>query len=261
MRERVSGLKKKLSDIDSAEAQSLKIIADYLIPKSIWIIGGDGWAYDIGYGGLDHVLSLNHNVNILVLDTGVYSNTGGQSSKATPLGAAAKFASSGKAMEKKDLGLMAMSYGHVYVASIALAANAVQTINAILEAESYEGPSLIIAYSQCVAHGYALKQGPAQQKLAVESGMWPLYRFDPRRAASGNPPLTIDAQGGKIPVQEYMQNETRFKVVEKINPEAFKSFAERSQAGAKRRVEIYRHLSQFSLSTEKKEDERPEDAQ
>jgi pyruvate-ferredoxin/flavodoxin oxidoreductase len=261
IRERVSGLKKKLSEIGSAEAQSLEMLADYLVPKSIWIIGGDGWAYDIGYGGLDHVLSLNHNVNILVLDTGVYSNTGGQASKATPLGAAAKFASSGKAMEKKDLGLMAMSYGHVYVASIALAANPVQTVNAIVEAESYEGPSLIIAYSQCVAHGYDLKQGPAQQKLAVESGMWPLYRFDPRRAASGNPPLTIDAQGGKIPVQEYMQNETRFKVVEKINPEAFKSFAERSQTGAKRRVEIYRHLSQFSLSTEKKDDERPEDGQ
>jgi pyruvate-ferredoxin/flavodoxin oxidoreductase len=248
MRERVSGLKRKLSDIDSAEAQSLKILADYLVPKSIWIFGGDGWAYDIGYGGLDHVLSLNHNVNILVLDTGVYSNTGGQASKATPLGAAAKFASSGKAMEKKDLGLMAMSYGHVYVASIALGANTIQSINAILEAESYEGPSLIIAYSQCVAHGYDLKQGPAQQKLAVESGMWPLYRFDPRRAASGDPPLTIDAQGGKIPVQEYMQNETRFKVVEKINPEGFKSFAERSQAGAQRRISIYRHLSQLRLS-------------
>jgi pyruvate-ferredoxin/flavodoxin oxidoreductase len=261
MRERVSGLKKKLSEIDSAEAQSLKIIADYLIPKSIWIIGGDGWAYDIGYGGLDHVLSLNHDVNILVLDTGVYSNTGGQASKATPLGAAAKFASSGKTMEKKDLGLMAMSYGHVYVASIALAANPVQTINAILEAESYEGPSLIIAYSQCVAHGYDLKQGPAQQKLAVESGMWPLYRFDPRRTASGDPPLIIDATGGKIPVQEFMQNETRFKVVEKINPEGFNNFAERSQAGAKRRVEIYRHLSQFSLSTDDKVDESPADTQ
>jgi pyruvate-ferredoxin/flavodoxin oxidoreductase len=261
MRERVSGLKKKLSDIDSAEAQSLKIIADYLIPKSIWIFGGDGWAYDIGYGGLDHVLSLNHNVNILVLDTGVYSNTGGQASKATPLGAAAKFASSGKTMEKKDLGLMAMSYGHVYVASIALAANAVQTINAILEAEAYEGPSLIIAYSQCVAHGYDLKQGPVQQKLAVESGMWPLYRFDPRRAASGDPPLTIDAQGGKIPVQEYMQNETRFKVVEKINPEGFKSFAERSQAGAQRRISIYQHLSQLRLSENKTMGNKSEDVE
>jgi pyruvate-ferredoxin/flavodoxin oxidoreductase len=261
IRERVSDLKEKLSGIDSVEAHSLKMIADYIVPKSIWIIGGDGWAYDIGYGGLDHVLSLNHNVNILVLDTGVYSNTGGQASKATPLGAAAKFASSGKAMEKKDLGLMAMSYGHIYVASIALGANAIQTINAMIEAESYEGPSLIIAYSQCVAHGYDLKQGPAQQKLAVESGMWPLYRFDPRRAASGNPPLTIDAQGGKIPVQEYMQNETRFKVVEKINPEMFKSFAERSQAGARRRIAIYRHLSEFRLSTDDKVNESSADTQ
>jgi pyruvate-ferredoxin/flavodoxin oxidoreductase len=261
IRERVSDLKDKLSGIDSAEARSLEMISDYLVPKSIWIMGGDGWAYDIGYGGLDHVLSLNHDVNILVLDTGVYSNTGGQASKATPLGAAAKFASSGKAMEKKDLGLMAMSYGHVYVASVALGANAVQTINAFLEAESYEGPSLIIAYSQCVAHGYDLKQGPAQQKLAVESGMWPLYRFDPRRAASGDSPLTIDAAGGKVPVQEFMQNETRFKVVEKINPEGFKIFAERSQAWAQRRVEVYRHLSQFRLSTNIKEEERPGDAQ
>jgi pyruvate-ferredoxin/flavodoxin oxidoreductase len=261
IRERVSDLKKKLSGINSAEARSLEIIADYLVPKSIWIFGGDGWAYDIGYGGLDHVLSLNHNVNILVLDTGVYSNTGGQASKATPLGAAAKFASSGKAMEKKDLGLMAMSYGHVYVASIALGANTIQSINAILEAESYEGPSLIIAYSQCVAHGYDLKQGPAQQKLAVESGMWPLYRFDPRRAASGDPPLTIDAQGGKIPVQEYMQNETRFKVVEKINPEGFKSFAERSQAGAQRRISIYRHLSQLRLSENETVGKKSEDVE
>jgi pyruvate-ferredoxin/flavodoxin oxidoreductase len=259
IRELVSDLKKKLSNLDSAEAQSLMIIADYLIPKSVWIIGGDGWAYDIGYGGLDHVLSLNHDVNILVLDTGVYSNTGGQASKATPLGAAAKFASRGKDMEKKDLGLMAMSYGHVYVASIALGANAIQTINAFIEAESYEGPSLIIAYSQCVAHGYDLKRGPSQQKLAVESGIWPLYRFDPRRTASGEPPLTIDAAGGKIPVQEFMQNETRFKVVEKINPEGFKIFAERSQECSKRRTAVYRHLSQLRLSASETKDERSED--
>jgi pyruvate-ferredoxin/flavodoxin oxidoreductase len=261
MRERVSDLKRKLSDMHSAEAQSLRIIADYLIPKSVWIIGGDGWAYDIGYGGLDHILSLNHDVNILVLDTGVYSNTGGQASKATPLGAAAKFASRGKTMDKKDLGLMAMSYGHVYVASIALGANAIQTVNAFLEAESYEGPSLIIAYSQCVAHGYDLKQGPAQQKLAVESGMWPLYRFDPRRTASGEPPLTLDAPGGKIPVQDFMQNETRFKVVEKINPEGFKSFAQRSQVRAQRRIAVYRHLSQLRVSENEAMDKHSEEVQ
>jgi pyruvate-ferredoxin/flavodoxin oxidoreductase len=156
---------------------------------------------------------------------------------------------------------MAMSYGHVYVASIALGANTIQSINAFLEAESYEGPSLIIAYSQCVAHGYDLKQGFTQQKLAVESGMWPLYRFDPRRTASGDPPLTVDAAGGKVPVREFMQNETRFKVVEKINPEGFKIFAERSQAWAQRRVEVYRYLSQFRMPPNKKMDERPEDAQ
>jgi pyruvate-ferredoxin/flavodoxin oxidoreductase len=164
-------------------------------------------------------------------------------------------------MEKKDLGLMAMSYGHVYVASIALGANTIQSINAFLEAESYEGPSLIIAYSQCVAHGYDLKQGPAQQKLAVESGMWPLYRFDPRRTASGDPPLTIDATGGKIPVQDFMQNETRFKVVEKINPEGFKFFAERSQAWAQRRIAVYRHLSQLRLSENETMEQRSEDVQ
>src|SRR5262249_35418710 len=151
-----------------------ELVADYLVKKSIWLIGGDGWAYDIGFGGLDHVLSLRRKVNILVLDTEVYSNTGGQASKSTPLGAAAKFASAGKSVQKKDLGLMAMSYGHVYVASVAFGAKDSHTVQAFLEAESYEGPSLIIAYSPCIAHGYDLRYGAAQQKLAVNSGVWPL---------------------------------------------------------------------------------------
>ena len=247
LRECVVELKKKLAGINSPDARRLEIIADYLIPKSIWIVGGDGWAFDIGYGGLDHVLSMNHKVNILVLDTEVYSNTGGQASKATPLGASAKFAARGKEMDKKDLGLMAMSYSHVYVASVALGANPIQTINAFLEAESYNGPSIIIAYSHCIAHGYDMKLGPEQQKRAVESGFWPLYRFDPRRIEAGEPALVVDAVGGKIPVLEFMQNETRFKMVEKFNPDGFRTYVMRSQIAAQRRMTVYQHLSQLRL--------------
>src|SRR5678816_3830249 len=188
-RERVELLRRKLSGIESSEARRLEQVADYLVKKSIWIVGGDGWAYDIGFGGLDHVLALGPDVNILVLDTEVYSNTGGQQSKATPMGAAAKFAAAGKPTGKKDLGLLAMGYGHVYVAKVAFGAKMAQTAQAFLEAESYPGPSLIIAYSHCIAHGYDMAQGPAQQKLAVDSGVWPLYRFDPRRLVKGEAPL------------------------------------------------------------------------
>ncbi len=184
-RERVEALRKKLAGIDNEQARRLELLADYLVRKSVWMLGGDGWAYDIGYGGLDHVLSIPRNVNILVLDTEVYSNTGGQASKATPMGAAAKFAAAGKSIGKKDLGLMAMNYGHVYVASVAMGAKDNHTVQAFLEAESYDGPSLIIAYSHCIAHGYDLVYGLDQQKMAVESGIWPLYRFDPRRVQAG----------------------------------------------------------------------------
>jgi pyruvate-ferredoxin/flavodoxin oxidoreductase len=180
-RERVKALREKLSVLNSAEARRLDQLADYLVKKSVWLVGGDGWAYDIGYGGLDHVLASRRNINILVLDTEVYSNTGGQASKATPLGAAAKFAAGGKMIGKKDLGLLANMYGHVYVARVAFGAKMVQTAQAFVEAESYDGPSLIIAYSHCIAHGYDMAQGAAQQKLAVESGVWPLYLLDPRR--------------------------------------------------------------------------------
>ena len=169
----------------SAEARRLETLADYLVKKSVWLVGGDGWAYDIGYGGLDHVLANRRDVNVLVLDTEVYSNTGGQQSKATPLGAAAKFAAAGKPVGKKDLGLLANMYGHVYVARVAFGAKMLQTDQAFLEAEAYHGPSLIIAYSHCIAHGYDMAQGAAQQKLAVDSGVWPLYRFDPRRIVKG----------------------------------------------------------------------------
>jgi pyruvate-ferredoxin/flavodoxin oxidoreductase len=210
-RERVKALREKLAGGNSAEARRLDLFADYLVKKSVWLVGGDGWAYDIGYGGLDHVLASRRNVNILVLDTEVYSNTGGQQSKATPLGASAKFAAGGKAIGKKDLGLLANMYGHVYVARV-FGAKMAQTAQAFVEAESYDGPSLIIAYSHCIAHGYDMAQGAAQQKLAVESGVWPLYRFDPRRLVKGEPPLNLDYGPPKPKVAEYMRNEARFRV-------------------------------------------------
>ncbi len=209
-RERVEALRKKLKDLKAPEARRLEDLADYLVKKSVWLVGGDGWAYDIGYGGLDHVLANRRDVNVLVLDTEVYSNTGGQQSKATPLGAAAKFAASGKPVGKKDLGLLANMYGHVYVARVAFGAKMAQTAQAFLEAEAYPGPSLIVAYSHCVAHGYDMAQGAAQQKLAVDSGVWPLYRFDPRRLAKGEPPLNLDYGPPKARVADYMKNESRF---------------------------------------------------
>ena len=248
-RARVAALKELLAKNGSAEARRLEPIADYLVRKSVWLIGGDGWAFDIGYGGLDHVLSMPYDVNILVLDTEVYSNTGGQSSKATPIGAAAKFAARGKAVDKKDLGLMAMNYGHVYVASIAFGARDAQTVRALVEADAYEGPSLVIAYSHCIAHGYDMAYGVDQQKRAVDSGTWPVYRFDPRRIAEGEPPLVMDMPGGKIPVIEYMRNEARFRMVERIDPQRFRDFARQSQLAAERRVAIYQHLAGLRLPT------------
>ena len=244
-RQRVEALRQKLAGIKSPEARRLELLADYLVKKSVWLMGGDGWAYDIGYGGLDHVFSMERDVNVLVLDTEVYSNTGGQASKATPLGAAAKFAAAGKSVAKKDLGMMAMNYGHVYVASVAFGANDNHTVRAFLEADSYPGPSLIIAYSHCIAHGYDLSRGLDQQKLAVASGLWPLYRFDPRRVAEGKPPLSIDAPAGKIPVQEFMQNETRFRMVEQIDPERFHRLAAEAQAAAVRRIALYEHMAKL----------------
>jgi pyruvate-ferredoxin/flavodoxin oxidoreductase len=246
-RERVKPLREKLAAIDSAEARRLDQLADYLVKKSVWLVGGDGWAYDIGYGGLDHVLASRRNVNILVMDTEVYSNTGGQQSKATPLGAAAKFAASGKPVGKKDLGLLANMYGHVYVARVAFGAKMAQTAQAFLEAESYDGPSLIIAYSHCIAHGYDMAQGAAQQKLAVESGVWPLYRFDPRRLVKGEAPLVLDYGPPKPKVAEYMRNESRFRMIERSNPARFKYFLEEAQAAATRRYSGYQQLAQIKL--------------
>jgi pyruvate-ferredoxin/flavodoxin oxidoreductase len=218
-------------------------LADYLVEKSVWIVGGDGWAYDIGFGGLDHVLASGANVKMLVLDTEVYSNTGGQQSKATPTGASAKFAAAGKGGVKKDLGLMAMAYGHVYVAQVALGARDSQTLKAFLEAESYPGPSLIIAYGHCIAHGYDMAFGLEHQKLAANSGYWPLYRFDPRRAAAGEPPLVIDSTAPKVGVDALMALESRFQVIKEENPERYRELASKAQEDVDRRFALYRTLA------------------
>lgn len=249
-RHRVHLLREKIRGHNDPLAKRLDLLADYLVDKSVWLIGGDGWAYDIGYGGLDHVMALGRKINILVLDTEVYSNTGGQASKSTPLGAAAKFAAAGKGINKKDLGLMAMSYGHVYVASIAFGAKDIHTVQAFEEAASYPGPSLIIAYSHCIAHGYDLRFGADQQKLAVNSGIWPLYRYDPRRTERGEPPLIIDVAPGRASVAEYMRNETRFRMVEKIDPQRFQWLANAAKEHSKRRVALYEQLANITLPVE-----------
>jgi pyruvate-ferredoxin/flavodoxin oxidoreductase len=245
-RERVAALKQKLAKLDSPEAKLLLPLADTLVKKSVWILGGDGWAYDIGYGGLDHVLASGRDVNVLVLDTEVYSNTGGQMSKSTPRGAVAKFAAGGKPMGKKDLGLIAMTYGNIYVASVAMGAKDEQTLRAFVEAESYPGPSLIIAYSHCIAHGIAVDMGVGarQQKLAVESGQWLLYRFDPRRAVAGENPLQLDSLAAKTKLQDYLLSENRFKMLTKSKPEEAKKLFAQAQVDADHRWKFYHFLAE-----------------
>jgi pyruvate-ferredoxin/flavodoxin oxidoreductase len=244
-RERVAALKEKVKGNTSPEAKLLLPIADMFVKKSVWILGGDGWAYDIGYGGLDHVLASGRDVNVLVLDTEVYSNTGGQMSKATPRGAVAKFAAGGKQLAKKDLGLICMTYGSIYVASVALGAKDEHTLRAFVEAESYAGPSIIIAYSHCIAHGIAVDMGVGmrQQKLVVDSGQWLLYRYDPRRAAAGENPLQLDSQAAKTKVQEYLLSENRFKMLTKSKPEEAKRLFELAQKDADARWQFYARLS------------------
>jgi len=242
-RERVVALRQKLAGVNTPEATRLGQIADYLVKKSIWIVGGDGWAYDIGYGGLDHVMAMNRDVNILVLDTEVYSNTGGQQSKATPLAAAAKFAMAGKATPKKDLGMMAMAYGYVYVAHVAFGSKDMQTVRAFQEAESYPGTSIIIAYSHCIAHGYDLAHGLEQQKLAVEAGYWPLYRYDPRRAWEGQNPFVLESAPPKVDLGKYARNESRYRMVEQAFPERFKTLLEAAQQEVKTRYAMYEQLA------------------
>ncbi len=247
-RARVVDLRDKLRTLPGNDAKKLDLLADYFVKKSVWIVGGDGWAYDIGYGGLDHVLASNHDVNLLVLDTEVYSNTGGQASKSTPIGAAAKFASAGKEVGKKDLGMLAMAYGHVYVARVAFGAKDVQTVRAFQEAEAYPGPSLIIAYSHCIAHGYDMAHGLDQQRLAVESGVWPLYRFDPRRLGTGEAPLKLESGPIKAKVRDYMRNEGRFRMVELQDPKRYAMLLDAAERGVADRRMIYEQLAGLHLN-------------
>jgi len=241
-RERVTRLKQKLHHLNHetiSDVRDLLVLADLLVKRAVWIVGGDGWAYDIGYSGLDHVLSSGRNVNILVLDSEVYSNTGGQTSKSTPRGAVAKFSASGKATAKKDLALMAMNYGNVYVARVAMGSSDMQTLKAFLEAEAYEGVSLIIAYAHCIAHGYDMAHGLEQQKLAVQSGHWPLFRFDPRRTAAGKNPLQLDSKPPSIPLENYLYNEGRYTTLKQSHPEAAKALLKEAQQDVLNRWKIY----------------------
>ncbi|MCZ2128501.1 MAG: pyruvate:ferredoxin (flavodoxin) oxidoreductase [Anaerolineales bacterium] len=251
-RERVEQMKKKLEKSKDSRAKDLISVADTLVQKSVWIIGGDGWAYDIGYGGLDHVMASGRNVNILVLDTEVYSNTGGQSSKATPRAAVAKFAMGGKAMPKKDLGLIAMSYGYVYVAKVAMGANDQQTLKALVEAESYDGPSLVIAYSPCIAHGCDMARSLDQTKLAVQSGHWPIFRYDPRLAAEGKNPLQIEAKEPSVPFSQYAYNETRYKMLTQMNEERAEELMKEAQQDAKSRWALYQQMAAMQYNGDKK---------
>jgi len=249
-RERVKALKQKLANDKSPAARDLLAIADELVRKSVWIIGGDGWGYDIGYGGLDHVLASDANVNILLLDTEVYSNTGGQMSKATPIGAVAKFAAGGKHTPKKDIAMMAINYGRAYVAHIAMGSNDGQTMKAFLEADAYDGPSLIIAYSHCIAHGYDLVHGLDQQKLAVNSGHWPLFRYNPVLAKEGKNPFVLDSRAPSIPLEKYIYNETRYTMLVNSNPEEAKKLLVAAQENVNERWKLYQHMA--SMSFEKK---------
>jgi pyruvate-ferredoxin/flavodoxin oxidoreductase len=242
-RTRVAQLKAKLAPLREPHAKRLLDVADYLVDKSVWIVGGDGWAYDIGFGGVDHVLASGRNINIMVLDTEVYSNTGGQASKSTPIGAIAKFASSGKATGKKDLGLIAMNYGNVYVARVAMGAKDTQTVNAIYEAMRHPGPSLIIAYSHCIAHGYNMANGFDQQKLAVESGAWPLYRYDPARSEQGENPLKLDSRKPKVPLYTFTDNEARFRMLKMKDPSRAKELGQQAQTFVDERFELYDRLA------------------
>jgi pyruvate-ferredoxin/flavodoxin oxidoreductase len=254
-RERIAALKERLRELADvvdgsvgAQARDLLSVADALVRKSVWIVGGDGWAYDIGFGGLDHVLASGRNVNVLVLDTEVYSNTGGQASKSTARGAVAKFAARGKAMPKKDLGLLAMAYGYVYVARIAMGASDAQTLHTLLEAEAYDGPSLVIAYSHCIAHGIDMRKGLEQQKLATQSGYWPLYRFNPDLAAEGKNPLTIDSKEPTVDLEQFAYNETRFRMLQQSDPGRAAELMGLAKADVRRRWNEYQEIAMQPVS-------------
>jgi len=252
-RERVARLKEQLQSIEKPEARILERVADYLVKKSVWIIGGDGWAYDIGFGGVDHVLASGRDVNILVLDTEVYSNTGGQMSKATPKGAVAKFASGGKSMKKKDLSMIAMAYENVYVAHVAFGAKDMQTLKVFMEAESYPGPSLIIAYSPCIAHGVDLSFNLRQQELALKSGHWNLFRYDPRRSDQGKNPLQLDSKEPSIPYIDFASTEMRFSMLQRSHPERSRELFKQAEREAHERYQHYKALSEISYDDGKEQ--------
>ena len=256
-RERVATLKKRLAGMAGADAKDLAAVADSLTRKSVWLVGGDGWAYDIGAGGLDHVLGSGANVNVLVLDTEVYSNTGGQMSKATPRAAVAKFASGGKHTAKKDLALEAISYGSVYVARVAMGGNDTHTVKAFLEAEAYDGPSLIIAYSHCIAHGYDMVFGMEQQKAAVLSGYWPLMRYNPELRLEGKNPFQLDSRAPTVPLQKYAYQEARYSMLARSNPEAARALLKLAQQDVERRWKVYSNHAQGTESPENATEQVP----
>jgi pyruvate-ferredoxin/flavodoxin oxidoreductase len=249
-RELVDRLKQRLAAMEGPLPRRLEGVADSLIETSIWIVGGDGWAYDIGFGGLDHVLASGRNINILVLDTEVYSNTGGQASKATPRAAIAKFATGGKATGKKDLGQIAMAYGNVYVGQIAMGANPTQTVTTLAEAEAHRGVSLVIAYSPCVAHGYDLKNQLSHQKAATDSGYWPLYRYDPGREARGEPGLRLDSRAPTIPFKDYASTETRFAMLSRVDPEGAEELLRQAQKDIDDRWNLYEQMVHIHRTAE-----------
>ncbi len=252
-RERISKLREKIEGLDNPKALDLISIADKLVRKDVWILGGDGWAYDIGYGGLDHVLASGRNVNVLVMDTQVYSNTGGQSSKATPLAATAKFAYNGKEIPRKDLGMMVMSYGYIYVAQIAIGSNDNQTLKAFLEAEAYDGPSLILAYSPCIAHGFDMALQHKHQDLAVKSGLWPLYRFNPARALEGKNPLQLDSKAPSVPFKDFAYDEVRFNTLLRSDEKRAEFLMKSAQKSIDERWALYKHMAAMDYSLEEEE--------
>ena len=252
-RERVKLLKTKLAGHTELGARDLVNVAEALVKKSVWAFGGDGWAYDIGYGGLDHVLASGRNINVLVMDTEVYSNTGGQMSKSTPRGAVAKFAAGGKPRAKKDLGMMAISYGSVYVAQIAMGAGDMQTLKAFNEADAYDGPSLIIAYSHCIAHGYDLVHGCDQQKAAVQSGYWPLYRYNPDLLKLGKNPFQLDSRPPALPLEKYIYNETRYTMLTHSDPEGAKRLLKLAEEDVHNRWREYQNLAAMPMNGAAKE--------
>ena len=252
-RARVAVLKEKLASMKDTSAKQLLSVADMLVRKSIWIVGGDGWAYDIGYGGLDHVLASGYDVNVLVLDTGVYSNTGGQASKATPRAAVAKFAANGKGVKRKDLGMIAMTYGYIYTAQVAMGASDIQTLRAFREADAYNGPSLVIAYTHCINHGYNMKYGLNQQQLAVKSGVWPIYRYNPDNIKEGKNPLKLDYKEPSIPVKDFAYNETRYKMLLQTNEERAEKLMKLAQEDAKSRWLQYSQMADVDYSAFKED--------